>query len=156
MTGATSKCICGVQPPDNDLTTIFVCYFLHVRSSVHPDLINKDRHIIIYLSDLSGTDQSLVFSSSSLFFPKQIFPALSFRFPLLRKRNVLSFFSISKCRTFLCRPDMSTFVCQSSFLFISSLSIGLVMNMVLQRKKHRKNCECCPGHYLIVDHYSSI
>ena len=23
-------------------------------------------------------------------------------------------------------------------------------------KKHRKNCECCPGHYLIVDHYSSI
>ena len=23
-------------------------------------------------------------------------------------------------------------------------------------KKHRKNCECCPGHYLIVNHYSSI
>ena len=23
-------------------------------------------------------------------------------------------------------------------------------------KKHRKNCEWCPGHYLIVDHYSSI
>ena len=22
--------------------------------------------------------------------------------------------------------------------------------------KHRKNCECCPGHHLIVDHYSSI
>ena len=22
--------------------------------------------------------------------------------------------------------------------------------------KHRKNCECCPGHYLIVDHNSSI
>ena len=22
--------------------------------------------------------------------------------------------------------------------------------------KHRKNCECCPGHYLIVIHYSSI
>ena len=21
--------------------------------------------------------------------------------------------------------------------------------------KHRKNCECCPGHYLIVNHYSS-
>ena len=36
MTGATSKCICGVQPPENDLTTIFVCYFLHVRSSVYP------------------------------------------------------------------------------------------------------------------------
>ena len=34
MTRATSKCICGVQPPENDLTTIFVCYFLHVRSSV--------------------------------------------------------------------------------------------------------------------------
>ena len=37
MTGATSKCICGVQPPENDLTTIFVCYFLHVRSSVASD-----------------------------------------------------------------------------------------------------------------------
>ena len=35
MTGATSKCICGVQPPENNLTTIFVCYFLHVRSSVY-------------------------------------------------------------------------------------------------------------------------
>ena len=23
-------------------------------------------------------------------------------------------------------------------------------------EKHRKNCECCPGHYLTVDHYSSI
>ena len=23
-------------------------------------------------------------------------------------------------------------------------------------KKHRKNCECCPGHYLIVSHYSSM
>ena len=23
-------------------------------------------------------------------------------------------------------------------------------------QKHRKNCECCPGHHLIVDHYSSI
>ena len=22
--------------------------------------------------------------------------------------------------------------------------------------KHRKNCECCPGHHLIVNHYSSI
>ena len=22
--------------------------------------------------------------------------------------------------------------------------------------KHRKNCECCPGHYLIVNHYSSM
>ena len=41
MTGATSKCICGVQPPENDLSTIFVCYFLHVRSSV--DL--GDRHV---------------------------------------------------------------------------------------------------------------
>ena len=24
------------------------------------------------------------------------------------------------------------------------------------KDKHRKNCECCPGHHLIVDHYSSI
>ena len=25
-----------------------------------------------------------------------------------------------------------------------------------QNNKHRKNCECCPGHSLIVNHYSSI
>ena len=24
------------------------------------------------------------------------------------------------------------------------------------REKHRKNCECCPGHCLIVNHYSSM
>ena len=23
-------------------------------------------------------------------------------------------------------------------------------------QKHSKNCECCPGHYLIVSHYSSM
>ena len=28
--------------------------------------------------------------------------------------------------------------------------------MLCPGNKHRKNCECCPGHYLIVDHYSSI
>ena len=22
--------------------------------------------------------------------------------------------------------------------------------------KHRKNCKCCPGHYLIINHYSSL
>ena len=28
--------------------------------------------------------------------------------------------------------------------------------MVIFPKKHRKNCECCPGHYLIVNHYDVI
>ena len=32
----------------------------------------------------------------------------------------------------------------------------LNMNNQGFHKKHRKNCECCPGHYLIVNHYSSI
>ena len=27
---------------------------------------------------------------------------------------------------------------------------------IIFNMKHRKNCECCPGHYLIVNHYSSI
>ena len=27
---------------------------------------------------------------------------------------------------------------------------------VIVFRKHRKNCECCPGHYLIINHYSSI
>ena len=26
----------------------------------------------------------------------------------------------------------------------------------IYKKKHHKNCECCPGHYLIVNHYSSM
>ena len=26
----------------------------------------------------------------------------------------------------------------------------------IEKIKHRKNCECCPGHHQIVDHYSSI
>ena len=26
----------------------------------------------------------------------------------------------------------------------------------LKHSKHRKNCECCPGHYLIVSHFSSM
>ena len=26
----------------------------------------------------------------------------------------------------------------------------------ISKSKHRKNCECCPGYHLIVDHYSSI
>ena len=26
----------------------------------------------------------------------------------------------------------------------------------VKRLKHSKNCECCPGHYMIVNHYSSI
>ena len=34
MTGATSKCICGFNLQKNDSSTIFVRYFLHVRSSV--------------------------------------------------------------------------------------------------------------------------
>ena len=28
--------------------------------------------------------------------------------------------------------------------------------IVFNQGKHRKNCECCPGHYLIVNHYSSM
>ena len=27
---------------------------------------------------------------------------------------------------------------------------------VISFRKHRKNCECCPGHHLIVNHYSSM
>ena len=28
--------------------------------------------------------------------------------------------------------------------------------MAASSKKHCKNCECCPGHYLVVNHYSSM
>ena len=36
----------------------------------------------------------------------------------------------------------------------TSVAIRMFKKHIFQ--KHRKNCECCPGHYLIVDHYSSI
>ena len=54
MTGATSKCICGVQPPENDLTTIFVCYFLHVRSSVWVELLFDSKGAGVYLPYVSA------------------------------------------------------------------------------------------------------
>ena len=28
--------------------------------------------------------------------------------------------------------------------------------LITFKPKHRKNCECCPGHSLIVNHYSSM
>ena len=31
-----------------------------------------------------------------------------------------------------------------------------LFQITLGLQKRRKNCECCPGHYLIVNHYSSI
>ena len=40
------------------------------------------------------------------------------------------------------------------FLFVSASNAVLSTFCLLH--KHRKNCECCPGHYLIVNHYSSM
>ena len=46
--------------------------------------------------------------------------------------------------------------------FASQLFLRLALGYTWSDKgwsileKHRKNCECCPGHHLIVDHYSSI
>ena len=34
------------------------------------------------------------------------------------------------------------------------ITILTTTKLIRQGKKHRKNCECCPGHYLIVNHYS--
>ena len=34
--------------------------------------------------------------------------------------------------------------------------VYIQINTSIYIPKHRKNCECCPGHYLIVSHYSSI
>ena len=40
------------------------------------------------------------------------------------------------------------------------LSSGKVISifrvMLLWAYKHRKNCDCCPGHHLIINHYSSM
>ena len=40
------------------------------------------------------------------------------------------------------------------FLFVSASNAVLSTFCLLH--KHRKNCECCPGHYLIVNHYSAM
>ena len=39
------------------------------------------------------------------------------------------------------------------WLKYQAFEVNLISN---SSRKHRKNCECCPGHYLIVNHYSSI
>ena len=52
----------------------------------------------------------------------------------------------------------------SGYVFSSTIVLILTdtiwpmpcINATISNIKHRKNCECCPGHYLIVDHYSSI
>ena len=33
--------------------------------------------------------------------------------------------------------------------------LALLLHICTYLTKHRKNCECCPGHYLIENHYSS-
>ena len=41
----------------------------------------------------------------------------------------------------------------------SSVATGGTRNLQIHKitkHKHRKNCKCCPGHYLIVNHYSSM
>ena len=39
---------------------------------------------------------------------------------------------------------------------IQYTNINTNLNTIINLNKHRKNCECCPGHYLIVNHYSSM
>ena len=34
--------------------------------------------------------------------------------------------------------------------------LGALQRIPSRITKHRKNCECCPGHRLIVNHYSSM
>ena len=43
-----------------------------------------------------------------------------------------------------------------SFWELPSLQIGKTLKLKWIVRKHRKNCEWCPGHYLIVNHYSSM
>ena len=37
-----------------------------------------------------------------------------------------------------------------------NVSLKLLRFDTITYSKHRKNCECCPGHYLIVNHYSAM
>ena len=74
--------------------------------------------------------------------------ALQFCFPL-------SCFMQHVCNT--TQYEMWDLILKSIFSIPSNSSKGIwCQEMIIASKKHRKNCECCPGHYLIVNHYSSM
>ena len=61
----------------------------------------------------------------------------------------------------LCRPQQCFWCPLSISNFIYLMDFGWMEQparyiMHHMGHKHHKNCECCPGHYLIVNHYSSM
>ena len=92
--------------------------------------------------------------------------------------HILIFRLLSQTNLFKGITDINQVLCPfikcwslSKFLFSHGYTVLLSMEMQLwlyiivkyfwddffhTHTKHRKNCECCPGYYLIVNHYSSI
>ena len=57
---------------------------------------------------------------------------------------------VQSCRNFALAINANRPTAELAWIWILSASSNLGKSL----KKHRKNCECCPGHYLIVNHYS--
>ena len=92
--------------------------------------------------------------------------------------HILIFRLLSQTNLFKGITDINQVLCPfikcwslTKFLFSHGYTVLLSMEMQLwlyiivkyfwddffhTHTKHRKNCECCPGYYLIVNHYSSI
>ena len=51
-----------------------------------------------------------------------------------------------------CSRDLWYTDCNKGQWRISNLSANSLSGLLFLRKKHRKNCECCPCHFLIVNH----
>ena len=63
------------------------------------------------------------------------------------KRSPLWFFT-----GIFCSRDLWYTDCNKGQWRISNLSANSLSGLLFLRKKHRKNCECCPCHFLIVNH----
>ena len=67
-------------------------------------------------------------------------------------RTCLTWYYLYSNTVLYLRFDNFTF----SNLWAKARVMKTVEQLVPFSIKHRKNCECCPGHYLIVNHYSSM
>ena len=91
--------------------------------------------------------------------PQLKIPGREIQFPLLPISSSGSFshllLHITNSRSF-CPPLHSPYL-YIHFIIIIEQKQAVRYRWWWQKTiKHPKNCECCPGHYLIVNHYSSM
>ena len=67
--------------------------------------------------------------------------------------RVIGIKAVKVNREMTVRPEQTTDLVREIISVLLECQISMRDGYFL---KHRKNCECCPGHYLIVNHYSSM